>query len=1137
MAASHAGAILDHIRSFAETHATRSLSDGQLLERFTVQHDGEAFATLMRRHGRLVWTVCRHILPSEHDAEDAFQASFLVLARRAASIRKTEAVAEWLHGVAYRIAVRAKQMAAKRLGRERQAAAVAGRLADGVTTVASPDGALRELQELLQKEVARLPEKYRTPFVLCCLDGRCWRKAAAELGWKEGTLSTRIAQARKLLQTRLARRGVTLSAALTAGVLGNEAASAALMRATRQAALRLASGTALPAITTPAVAGLVETGLRTFGPVKAKFATALLLAAITLTGSVTFAVTHLQTAGAPSTAGIVGAVPQSGQGATRPVRTDAHGDPLPEGAVRRIGTLRFRQGGGQVNRLLLSRDGKTLVSTSFYGDRSVCVWEFPSGKLRHQFAGHYEENRAVALTPDGKTLAVGRAAVIHFYDLASGKETRQLKCPPGETEGLAFSADGKLLASGHNGKTAILWDVASGKELAKLKAEHGRSLMLAFSPDGKTLATGNTLDKTIRLFDVETRKERHKLQRPTFVLDLAFSPDGTTLAAGGDDGTIPLWEVASGKLLREMRSPFKYVSAVAWSPDGRTLAAPDFDQKNDAVYLRFWDPDTGKEQRHILTGGVLMRSLAFAGDGNTLIAGDGNILRLWDLASGEERPPAKGNDGPVWALALSPDGKTLAYSGMDVHLWDVANGRETRTLPGHHWSFTFSPDGKTLAGGSGTNEINLWNVASGKRQHTLAIDQAKLGLNWAAFRRVAFSPDGKLLASGGDGYRPGARFRAEFVHLWDPATGKELRRIDLKGKPDDPGSIENVAFSPSGRMLIASGRAEPKAGMVLFWDVATFKALPELTAAANSAFSTWDDLNSIQSPIVEPRAVFSPAGWLLATNCVEKHIPVWEVTTGRERCRLLGHDGPTSCVAFAPDGRTLASAGFDHTIRMWDVETGKELRTLKGHRGKANALIFTPDGNTLISGGDDTTILFWDVAAVTGRKRAEKPLTPQEWQALWKALAGTDAAQAHQAIARLTASLGTVAALNERLHPAPKINADRLEQLLRDLDSEEFAIRDKATKEIEKLGEAARPAIERALASTDTSPEKDRRLERLHSQLDVPTGEHLRELRALEVLERLGTPEARQFIEKLAKGAPDAHLTREAKAALQRLHH
>ena len=189
MAASHAGAILDHIRSFAETHAVRSLSDGQLLERFTVQRDGEAFASLMRRHGRLVWTVCRHILPSEHDAEDAFQAAFLVLARRAASIRKTEAVAEWLHGVAYRIAVRAKQMAAKRLGRERQAAGARGRWGDQATLVVPPDAALHELQALLQEEVSRLPEKFRTPFVLCCLDGKSRAEAARSMSRSRADLT------------------------------------------------------------------------------------------------------------------------------------------------------------------------------------------------------------------------------------------------------------------------------------------------------------------------------------------------------------------------------------------------------------------------------------------------------------------------------------------------------------------------------------------------------------------------------------------------------------------------------------------------------------------------------------------------------------------------------------------------------------------------------------------------------------------------------------------------------------------------------------------------------------------------------------------------------------------------------------
>ncbi|HMF11891.1 MAG TPA: hypothetical protein VKE94_06275, partial [Gemmataceae bacterium] len=737
--------------------------------------------------------------------------------------------------------------------------------------------------------------------------------------------------------------------------------------------------------------------------------------------------------------------------------------------------------------------------------------------------------------PDDKTLVIGQDTVIHFYDLTSGREVRQFKSSIGGTDGLTFSPDGMTLASGHGGDAVLLWDVVSGKELAKLPAKHNRTGLLTFSPDGKTLATGDTLDKTIRLFDVETRKERNQLTRPSFVHDMSFSPDGTVLAAGGDDGTIPLWDVASGKLLREMRSPFKYVHSIAWSPDSKMLAASDYDEKNEVVCLRLWEPATGKEMQHVRTGGVLVRSLAFTADSKTLVAGDGSVVRLWNVANGEEQPPVKGNDAPVWALALSPDGRTLAYSGMDVHLWDVAEGREVGMLPGHHWSFAFSPDGKTLAGGSNINAINLWDVPSRQRIRTLTTDMEKIGAKWVAFRRAAFAPDGKILATCGDGYRDGARSRDEFVHFWDPSTGKELRRLEFKDDSVNLCTVENVTWSPDGRTLICSGRAEPKAGTVRAWDTRTGKDLSELTAAINSWFPTWKDSGRIQSPIVEPRVVFSPTGWLLSTNCVEKSIPVWEAATGRERCRLEGHDGPTCCVAFAPDGCTIASAGYDHTIRLWNVETGKELRKLIGHRGRANALVFSPDGKTLISGGDDTTVLIWDVAGVTKRERRVARLASQEWETLWKALTGSDAVQAHQAIAGLTAAPNTATMLKERLKPALKLDAARLEQLIRDLDSDEFTVRDKATRAIEKLGESARPAIELALARPVPSPELHRRLERLQQQSALPVGEALRELRAVELLEHVATHEARGLLESLAKGAPEARLTREAKAALERL--
>jgi RNA polymerase sigma factor (sigma-70 family) len=233
-----AGAILRYLRHVAGTQPLRALPDAQLLRRFAADREETAFAALMQRHGRLVWGVCRHVLRREHDAEDAFQATFLVLARRASSIRKGESVGSWLYGVAHRVAVRVKQASARRQACERRAAAPGGR--------APAEVGLRELQAVLDEEVARLPERYRAPFVLCCLEGRGRQAAADELGWKVGTVSSRIAQARRLLQARLARRGVALSAALCAAAVGGGTAAAAvpeaLAGATVRAAMLVAAG-------------------------------------------------------------------------------------------------------------------------------------------------------------------------------------------------------------------------------------------------------------------------------------------------------------------------------------------------------------------------------------------------------------------------------------------------------------------------------------------------------------------------------------------------------------------------------------------------------------------------------------------------------------------------------------------------------------------------------------------------------------------------------------------------------------------------------------------------------------------------------------------------------------------------------
>jgi hypothetical protein len=287
----------------------------------------------------------------------------------------------------------------------------------------------------------------------------------------------------------------------------------------------------------------------------------------------------------------------------------------------------------------------------------------------------------------------------------------------------------------------------------------------------------------------------------------------------------------------------------------------------------------------------------------------------------------------------------------------------------------------------------------------------------------------------------------------------------------------------------------------------------------------------------EPEIRFSPDGWMLAVNGWQNTIPVWEAATGRQRLLLQGHAESIVCVAFAPDGRTLASAGGDEPIRLWDLETGRELRKLLGHRGHANSLSFSSDGKMLVSSGEDTTILFWDVADVTHRARPlGDRIASGEWQSLWRELIASDAAKAYRAMIRMSADGSTtVVELRKRLHPARAADPEKVAQLLKDLDSDEFTVREKANGELKKLTELARPALEKALARPGASPEMQRRVKALLASLTEISGERLRQLRAVEVLERVGSSEARQVLKSLADGAPEALTTTAAQAALKRL--
>jgi hypothetical protein len=389
---------------------------------------------------------------------------------------------------------------------------------------------------------------------------------------------------------------------------------------------------------------------------------------------------------------------------------------------------------------------------------------------------------------------------------------------------------------------------------------------------------------------------------------------------------------------------------------------------------------------------------------------------------------------------------------------------------------------------------------------------------------VAFAPDGRLLACCCRGTQ-GAELNMGVIRLCERATGKVVR--ELHGHKTQ---IAALTFTPDGKGLLSRGMVlfgmrtgepgESETEFLRVWDVATGKQRRAFPGAALVTSLT-----------------LSPDGRTLATSADNgKVIVLLETATGGRRAELRGHTEMLFQVAFAPDGRTLASGSMDGTIRLWDMPSGKEVGRLEGHRGWVLDLAFAPDGRRLVSASLDTTALVWDVARYTRREHPPVRLGADELRSAWEDL-GSDADKAYRAAGTLAAATEqAVPFLAEQVRPAVAPDAKRVAQRIADLDSERFEVREQASRELEKLGGLAEPALRQAVAGRP-SAEAKRRLEGLLEKLDgaTPTPEEARAVRVVEVLEHAGTAAAQRLLTALAGGVPEARLTREAKAALERL--
>jgi RNA polymerase sigma factor (sigma-70 family) len=1111
MAQTQLGTVLRHLHRLLGPPAPDEPTDRQLLDRFAGRRDEAAFEELLRRHGPMVLGACRRLLPGPHDADDVFQATFLVLVHKAASIRNGTSLGCWLYGVAYRLALKARAGAARRRAHERR---VADMRRDRITGEPSWD----EVRPVLDEELARLPERLRVPLVLCYLEGKTNAEAARELGWATGSMSKRLARGRELLRRRLTRRGVALSSAALALLLAENAGAAvpaALGRATLAAGLATAAGTGVVGLVSARVASLVQGGLRDMFLAKCKLVLALVLA-VGAFGAGAGVLTAPQAPPEPPTRAA------EERPASQPKqKLDLYEDTLPPGALARLGTVRLRHG-HNIQAVAFAPDGKSVVSTA--GDHLARRWDVATGRQIGSFGQQNDRDKpyaptrwmyAVAFSPDGKTLATGdhndgwQLNTIRLWDVATGAQTKVLQ---GHTDGilcLAWSPDGKTLASASNDGSIRLWDPGKGTERHALGGHEGAVRCVTWSHDGKQLASAGA-DGTVRVWDADKGTEvRSITAHAGGAGGVAFSPDGKRLVSGGADLAVRLWETATGKELRSVKRD-KPVRGIAFSPDGKLVASGGKDW--DVV---LWDPDTGQDVRLLKGPRNEALSVAFSPDGKHVAASPGHsVVFLWETATGKRLDEQTGHEATaITRLAYSADGRTVTSYSPDqtIRQWDPATGRQVRLIPTPNTATRaacLAPDGKSLACVTWAGDLRILDLAGKEVRRWKAHD--------GQIAAVAYAPDGKLLASGGLVDRA--------VVLWDPATGKERHRFSAEGGP-----ANELTFSPDGKLLCAVVRGQP----LQLWEVKSGKPRPLVLPAGGLGmpvvvgFQAGGDIES---------AAFSPDGRLIATGGRDGVARLWDVAGGRQVREFPGHAGWIIGVAFSPDGRTLA-VGSWRNVRLWEVATGNERKSLPGHEGDVTALAFAPDARTLVSGGSDTTALVWDLTGrLEGGKLRPANLSQNDLELAWTDLRGDSGARAYAALWALAASpKQALPLLRDALPRAAAPEAGRVAQLIADLDDDDFNKREKATDELVKIGEPAEPALKKALEGKP-SVEMRRRLEYLLERMrESPgSGERLRQARALEVLEVMGTPEARAVLEGLAKGAADAWLTREAKAALAR---
>jgi WD40 repeat protein len=621
--------------------------------------------------------------------------------------------------------------------------------------------------------------------------------------------------------------------------------------------------------------------------------------------------------------------------------------------------------GAIVTALALSPDGM-LLATGTGVDRlapaaghfpgevfgKVSVWNVATRRQVWSVAVGRRSIQGLAFSPDGKLLTSGGDGnEARLWDSATGKVVGAFSGHTGAVTALVFSPDGKRLVTASRDRTLKFWDLATGKELQTINAHQAPLTSVAFSPDGNRLVSGSLGGTdprmsslgptdfggmTVKVWNAETGKQLLALRHPGGASSVAFSPTANRLASAGGDGTIRIWDAATGGELHRLTGHALVVAGVAFSPDGHSLASAGVDRT-----IRVWDSETGKERFKLLGHTASVNAVAFSADGKRLASGSGDgTVRMWGPTSDPEAIVWTGSPLAFQAVAFSPDGRRLAAADwFAVNLWDVSAGKVLRTLR-HDPRIDFAPtavawskDGKRLASASmgpvrKRCEIKIWEANNGEVLRTLRrADVFHVSL-------LVFSPDGSRLAASS----PEAR-----ATVWDLATGQTV----LAAKAD------RVAFTADGRCLL----------LVVLADGVSVRDA-----------ETGQELHQFPGYVT----AFNPEiGRLVTTREDRKRMHLWDLDSGNE---VFSWDpAPTlgRLTAFSPDGKRLALAGLDRTIKVWEADRGQELLTLNGPE-QVVSLVFSPDGKRLAAGGGENKVGVLKIWDATPLENPGAPAVPEK---------------------------------------------------------------------------------------------------------------------------------------------------------------